>query len=101
MTNKISQLYGDSATFDYSPYQGKVDFAFIDGSHSYDYVVSDTRNVLKIMNHHKGAILCHDFSEDVWEGNVVQALLDMSVEFTCLKQLCRIAETSLAFLRLS
>ena len=77
-----------------------MDFAFIDGSHSYDYVASDTRNVLKMMNHKKGVILWHDFSEGVWEGNVVQALLDMSVEQSCLKQLCRIAGTSLGFLQL-
>lgn len=35
---KITCLFGDSATFDYSRFRGKVDFFFIDGAHSYDYV---------------------------------------------------------------
>jgi len=32
--HKIQQLYGDSAAFDYTPYQGKIDFVFVDGSHT-------------------------------------------------------------------
>ena len=33
--NKITQLLGDSAAFDFSPYESKLDFVFVDGSHSY------------------------------------------------------------------
>jgi len=40
--NRIHCLYGDSATFDFSPFHGKVDLLFIDGAHSYDYVRNDT-----------------------------------------------------------
>jgi predicted O-methyltransferase YrrM len=39
---RIHRIYGDSATFDFSPYHGKVDLLFIDGAHSYDYVRNDT-----------------------------------------------------------
>ncbi len=39
---RIHCLYGDSATFDFSPYLGKADLVFIDGAHSYEYVRSDT-----------------------------------------------------------
>lgn len=57
---KIRRLYGDSAKFDFSPYAGKVDLFFIDGSHSYEYVKSDTLNALKCC--HKGsAIAWHDY----------------------------------------
>ena len=31
---RIQQLFGDSATFDFSPYWGKVDLVFVDGAHS-------------------------------------------------------------------
>lgn len=57
---KIKCLYGDSATFDYSPYAGKVDLFFIDGAHSYEYVKSDTLNALKCC--HPGSVIAwHDF----------------------------------------
>jgi predicted O-methyltransferase YrrM len=57
---KATCLYGDSATFDYSPYHGKVDLFFIDGAHSYEYVRSDTRNALKCC--HPGSVIAwHDF----------------------------------------
>jgi hypothetical protein len=39
---RIHCLYGDSATFDFSPFLGKVDLLFIDGAHSYEYVRNDT-----------------------------------------------------------
>jgi Methyltransferase domain len=57
---KINCLYGDSATFDFTPFHGKVDFFFIDGSHSYEYVRSDTLNALKAC--HPGSVIAwHDF----------------------------------------
>jgi hypothetical protein len=31
--NKVVQLRGDSAAFDFSPFVGTVDFVFIDGAH--------------------------------------------------------------------
>jgi predicted O-methyltransferase YrrM len=39
---RIHCLYGDSATFDFSPYLGKAELVFIDGAHSYEYVRNDT-----------------------------------------------------------
>jgi hypothetical protein len=57
---KIHCLYGDSATFDYAPYAGKVDLFFIDGAHSYEYVRSDTLNAIKCC--HPGSVIAwHDF----------------------------------------
>jgi hypothetical protein len=35
-SDRITQLWGDSATFDYGPYAGKMDFVYVDGAHSYD-----------------------------------------------------------------
>jgi len=58
---KIQQLYGDSAAFDYTPYQGKIDFVFVDGSHTYDYVLSDSRKAISLLRNEKGIILWHDY----------------------------------------
>ncbi len=60
VAQKITCLYGDSATFDFAPFHGKVDFFFIDGAHSYEYVRSDTLNALKAC--HPGSVIAwHDF----------------------------------------
>lgn len=57
---RIQMLQGDSATFDFSPYQGKMDLIFIDASHSYSYVKSDTEAALKMLSP-EGSILWHDY----------------------------------------
>lgn len=59
--HKIQQLYGDSAAFDYTPYLGKMDFVFVDGSHTYDYVLNDSRKAMALLRNGKGAILWHDY----------------------------------------
>lgn len=56
----IQQLWGDSATFDFSPYHGKIDLVFIDGAHSKDYVESDTKNALQLIKPEGGIIIWHD-----------------------------------------
>lgn len=58
--NKIVELFGDSSSFDFSPYYGKVDLVFIDGNHSYDFVKSDTENAMKMLSP-KGVIVWHDY----------------------------------------
>jgi predicted O-methyltransferase YrrM len=39
--SKITQLHGDSATFDFSSYFGMMDFVLVDGCRMYEYVMSD------------------------------------------------------------
>jgi len=57
---RITQLFGDSATFDFSPYFGTMDLVFIDGSHSYDYVKSDTEAALRLLSD-RGTIVWDDY----------------------------------------
>ena len=57
---RIEMLSGDSATFDFTPYLGKMDAVFIDASHSYSYVKADTEAALKILSP-RGTILWHDY----------------------------------------
>jgi Methyltransferase domain len=47
---RITQLWGDSATFDFSPYAGRMDFVYVDGAHTYEYVVNDTERALAMMS---------------------------------------------------
>jgi len=65
ITNKIHQLYGDSAKFDFSPYYDSCSLVFVDGSHAYDYVMSDTEQALKIVKK-GGVIIWHDYG--IWDG---------------------------------
>jgi predicted O-methyltransferase YrrM len=58
--DRIECLFGDSASFDYSPFHGRVDLFFIDGSHSYEYVKSDTEQALRCCRP-GGVIAWHDY----------------------------------------
>lgn len=63
--SRIHQLYGDSASFDFSPYYDSCSLVFIDASHAYDYVLSDSREALKMIKD-GGVILWHDYG--IWRG---------------------------------
>lgn len=79
VASKISVLFGDSATFDYSAFHGKIDLFFIDGAHSYDYVRSDTLNALECC--HPGSILVwHDFGK-VGTHGVSRWILEMAKSY--------------------
>lgn len=56
----IMGLWGDSMSFDYSPYDGKMDFVFVDANHSYAYVKKDTENAFQMLSP-RGVILWHDY----------------------------------------
>jgi predicted O-methyltransferase YrrM len=72
--DRISQLWGDSATFDYSPYLGKMDFVYVDGAHSYDYVKSDTAQALRLLSPH-GTIAWDDYTTG---PGVYEALVELA-----------------------
>jgi SAM-dependent methyltransferase len=93
---KIVQLYGDSATFDFSPFFNAVDFVFIDGSHSYEYVLNDSRQALKLLKNGKGVILWHDYGT-FWKG-VKKALDELYLGSDEFKGLRQIEGTSLVCL---
>ncbi len=67
---KINQLFGESATFDFSPYYKSCSLVFVDGSHAYDYVLSDTYAAMKMVKK-GGVIIWHDYG--IW-GGVTRAL---------------------------
>jgi predicted O-methyltransferase YrrM len=92
-TAKITQLLGDSGTFDWSAHFGKAGLVFVDGSHAYDYAKHDTEMAFKLVAP-GGMVLWHDYG--VWEG-VTRALEELEAERKLgLKQ---VRGTSLVFWR--
>jgi hypothetical protein len=89
---RITRLQGDSATFDFSPWYGNVDFVFVDGAHDYDYVVNDARVARKLLRPEGGVIVFHDYGN--WEGvnDALHALRDEMAPGS----LVHIKDTSLA-----
>lgn len=70
---KVTQLYGDSATFDFAPYSAQ--FVFVDGSHAYEYVLNDSERALALTRGAPGTtIVWHDYG--AWEG-VTRALNEL------------------------
>lgn len=96
LASKITQVFGDSATFDYSPYAGQMDFVFIDGSHSYEYVLSDTENARKLLRGGKGWILWDDYG--IWEG-VTRALNELHKRDPDYESMLHVKGTPLALIR--
>lgn len=91
---KITHLFGDSAAFDFSPYNSSIDFIFIDGSHQYDYIHNDTKVALKLLRGGKGIILWHDYNYQFL--GVARAINELS-ETEPLTGMRHIAKTSLVY----
>ena len=58
--DRIEQLYGDSKTFDETEWTGKCDLIFIDGSHAYSYIKSDSEKAFRMIRP-GGVVLWHDY----------------------------------------
>jgi predicted O-methyltransferase YrrM len=91
---KIHQLYGDSLRFDFSPYLGRMDIAFVDGAHHYDAVKSDTNNALRMVRP-GGWVIWHDFACYGDYNDVTRAVLDLLPG----NQIVQIADSQLACYR--
>jgi len=57
---RIDQRFGDSKSFDESPFVGWADLVFVDGAHAESYVRSDSAKALRIVKP-GGLILWHDY----------------------------------------
>jgi predicted O-methyltransferase YrrM len=72
---KIEQLFGDSQSFDFSPWHGKIDLVYVDGAHHYDAVRSDTENALKMVRP-GGYVLWDEFGNFGDYNDVTRAVID-------------------------
>lgn len=69
--DRITQLFGDSGTFDFSPWHGAVDLVLVDAGHDYDSVAADTASAVRMVSE-RGIIVWDDY-DGGWPG-VVQAV---------------------------
>ncbi len=83
---KITQLAGDSRTFDYSPYHGLCDFVWVDGNHDYEFVAADTAHACRLCR--PGAwIGWHDYRHTAWWSGVTRHLRELQPKFKDLYHL--------------
>ena len=57
---KVDQIFGDSKHFDESEWVDRCDLVFVDGSHAYSYVLSDSRKAIRMVKP-GGLVLWHDY----------------------------------------
>ena len=69
--SRITQLLGDSRSFDFSPWRETVDLVIIDGGHDYDCVSADTRAAQMILES-DGVIVWDDY-DPIWPS-VIRAV---------------------------
>lgn len=86
---KITQLFGDSRTFDFRPYQRAADLVLVDAGHEYSNGYADTLAALHVVR--PGGIVVWDDFEPYWHG-LVHGVCDAMEG----RPLARLAGTSLA-----
>lgn len=92
--SKIAQYLGDTANFDFSPWYDRIDFVFVDASHSEPYVENDTEIALKLIGaRESGIVIWHDYN--AWPG-VTTALERYRAGDARLKNLIHVPGTTLA-----
>lgn len=74
VAGKIQQLYGDSRTFDFSEYFGRIDLVLVDGAHDYETALADSANALRMITS-DGVIVWHDFANYGDYNGVTRAVL--------------------------
>lgn len=60
----VTHLFGDSAHFDFQPYEQVCDLVFIDGDHSTEAVLRDTQTALKLRKSKESILVWHDAKSD-------------------------------------
>jgi predicted O-methyltransferase YrrM len=72
--DKVRTLTGDSRTFDFSPYLGRMDFVLVDADHSYDGVLHDSKKAYDLLRH-GGVVVWHDY---LMIAETTRAILDLA-----------------------
>ncbi len=88
---RITQLYGDSRVFDFSPYYKKMDMVVVDGGHEADCVSADTENALKMVSS-DGIVVWDDYTLR-WPA-VIKAVDDAALRHSLL--VARLINTEIA-----
>jgi predicted O-methyltransferase YrrM len=77
VASKVEQLFADSKALDVSPWAGSCDLVFVDGSHAYSYVVSDSAKALELVAP-GGLVLWHDYAGPRHAAGVYRALNELA-----------------------
>ncbi|HFC11916.1 MAG TPA: class I SAM-dependent methyltransferase, partial [Anaerolineae bacterium] len=88
---RITQLQGDTTTFDFSDHYGKYDFIYIDAEHEYKWGMSDSLNAFKMLKK-GGTIVWDDYA--TWPG-LKQAVEELAAD----KPIYHIESTRLAIMQ--
>lgn len=77
-TNNITEILHNSHTFDFNELDQKFDLIFIDGDHSYEGVLNDTRKTFNLRKDDTSVIVWHDYgiSTETVRHSVLKAILD-------------------------
>jgi predicted O-methyltransferase YrrM len=75
--SRITQLSGDSGTFDFSPYAASMDVVFVDATHNYALGLRDSATALKLARP-GGWVIWHDYWTQ-WPG-LVRAIREVATE---------------------
>jgi predicted O-methyltransferase YrrM len=93
---RITVLYGDSATFDFHPYLGLMDFVWVDAAHSYAACLADSLRALTLLAP-GGMIAWHDYANST-EREVSEALEDLQRHSSLFAGLRHVVGTTVVFL---
>jgi predicted O-methyltransferase YrrM len=74
VAGKVTQYFGDSKVFDEGDWVARCDIVFVDGSHAFSYVASDSAKALRMVKP-GGVVLWHDYRADA-PGRDVRRCLD-------------------------
>ena len=91
---KVTQLFADSKALDVTPWSGQCDLVFVDGSHAYSYVVTDSEKALQLVRP-GGVVLWHDYAGPHQAAGVRRGLDELARRIP----LVHIAQTSLVAYR--
>jgi len=90
---RITRLIGDSRTYDFSPYLGKMNLVFVDADHNYKGVRHDSEVALKLLGPQGGVVIWHDYGP-ACQG-VTQALNEFFTQDARFASARRIEDTTL------
>jgi predicted O-methyltransferase YrrM len=68
---RITQLLGDSRSFDFSPWAGTIDLVLVDAGHEWDAVAADTRTAQALLA--PGGVIVWDDYMTTWP-DVIRAV---------------------------
>jgi Methyltransferase domain len=91
---RITQLQGDSKSYDFSKFIEQIDMVYVDGGHDLPTLISDSKNALLMLSKdHPACIAWHDYKNSAYP-QVTEYLQSLSMGM----DIFHVEETRIAFL---